>query len=61
MMLKNSLLPLIDKRPLLIGKNKKVPGLFKDELGGKITTEFVALTAKAYSYLDDDGNKHKKS
>ena len=24
-----------DKRPVLIGKNKKVPGLFKDELGGK--------------------------
>ena len=26
-----------DKRPLLIGKNKKIPGPFKDELGGKIT------------------------
>ena len=25
-----------NKRPLLIGKNKKVPGVFKDELGGKI-------------------------
>ena len=24
-----------DKRPLPIGKNKKVPSLFKDELGGK--------------------------
>ena len=25
-----------DKRPLLIGKNKKVIGLFKDELVGRI-------------------------
>ena len=50
-----------DKTPFVIGKNKKVPGLFKDELGGIIITEFVALRPKTYSYLDDDCNEHKKA
>ena len=49
-----------DKRPLPIGKNKKVPGLFKDELGGKIMAEVVALRPKAYAYLDDDAATIKK-
>ena len=50
-----------DKRPLLIGKSKRVPGLFKDELGGKIITEVVAIRPKTYAYLIDDDNKHKKA
>ena len=44
-------------RPLYKGKNKKVIGLMKGELGEKITEEFAALRVKAYSYLTDNNDE----
>ena len=48
-------------RPLPTGKNKKVIGLMKDELGGRIIKKFVILRPKTYSYLTDDYKENKKA
>ena len=42
-------------------KNKKVIGLFKDKLGGKIMIKIVGLRVKTYAYLMDDDIEHKKA
>ena len=42
-------------------ENKKVMGKFKDELRGKIMTEFCALRAKAYAYKLDELKERKNA
>ena len=50
-----------DDRPLLIAKNKTVIGKFKDELVGKIISEFCVLKPKTYSYKLDSDDEVKKA
>ena len=44
--------------PIFKKNNKKI-GLMKDECGGKMMTEFVALRPKLYSFLAESGDKVK--
>ena len=45
---------------ILVGVNKKVIGMFKDEVGGKQITHFVGLRPKLYSFKVEDSSTTRK-
>ena len=45
---------------ILTGENKKVIGMFKDEVAGKQITHFIGLRPKLYSFKIEDGKNVKK-
>ena len=53
--------PPNNKSGILVGVNKKVIGMFKDEVGGKQITHFVGLRPKLYSFKIEDSSTTKKS
>ena len=48
-------------RCIPIGVNAGVIGMFKDELNGKVMSEFVALASKLYAFKDVDDECKKKA
>ena len=48
------------KSGILTGVNKKVIGMFKDEVAGRQITHFVGLRPKLYSFKVEDSNTTKK-
>ena len=46
--------------PLFTQRNKKGVGKCKDELGGKLMTEFVALRSKMYLYDGEQSGQRTK-
>ena len=48
------------KRPFWRGMNKKAIELIKDNLGGRVMIELVALRPKTYSSFKDDGDRIEK-
>ena len=51
--------PLNHSSGIPSGLNRKVIGMFKDEVGGDIIDEFVGLRAKLYSYKMFEGEESK--
>ena len=45
---------------ILTGENKKVIGMFKDEVAGKQITHFIGLRPKLYSFKIEEGENVKK-